>query len=68
MFLPKLLAGIVTSTEVLSGESTENAHMMLEMAENAQIMLKIEDYAFPFGLCFLRQIMLKIMPAYCINA
>ena len=33
MFLPKLLAGIVTSTEVLSGESTENAHIMLEMAE-----------------------------------
>ena len=33
MFLPKLLAGIVTSTEVLFGESTENAHIMLEMAK-----------------------------------
>ena len=31
-------------------------------------MLKIEDYAFSFGLCFSRQIMLKIMLAYCINA
>ena len=28
-------------------------------------MLEIEDYAFPFGLCFSRQIMLKIMQAYC---
>ena len=46
----------------------ENAHIneviMLEMAENAQIMIKNEDYAFPFGLCFARQIMLKIMLAY----
>ena len=41
---------------------------MLEMAGNAQIMLEIEDYAFPFGLCFSRPIMLKIMLAYCINA
>ena len=31
-------------------------------------MLKIEDYAFSFGLCFSRQVMLKIMLAYCINA
>ena len=31
-------------------------------------MLEIEDYAFPFGLCFSRPIMLKIMLAYCINA
>ena len=46
----------------------ENAHIMLEMAENAQIMPKIEDYAFPFGFCFVRQIMLKIMLTYCINA
>ena len=36
--------------------------------KNAQIMPKIENYAFPFGLCFVRQIMLKIMLAYCINA
>ena len=36
--------------------------------ENAHIMLEIEDYAFPFGLCFSRPIMLKIMLAYCINA
>ena len=41
---------------------------MLEMAKNAQIMLEIEDYAFPFELCFSMQIMLKIMLAYCINA
>ena len=31
-------------------------------------MLEIEDYAFPFGLCFSMQSMLKIMLAYCINA
>ena len=31
-------------------------------------MLEFEDYAFPFGLCFSRPIMLKIMLAYCINA
>ena len=31
-------------------------------------MLEIEDYAFPFGLCLSRPIMLKIMLAYCINA
>ena len=31
-------------------------------------MLKFEDYAFSFRLCFSRQIMLKIMLAYCINA
>ena len=31
-------------------------------------MLEIEDYAFPFGLCFSRPIMLKIMLAYGINA
>ena len=31
-------------------------------------MLEIEDYALPFGLCFSRPIMLKIMLAYCINA
>ena len=31
-------------------------------------MLAIEDYAFPFGLCFSRPIMLKIMLAYCINS
>ena len=31
-------------------------------------MQEIEDYAFPFGLCFSMQIMLKIMLAYCINA
>ena len=30
-------------------------------------MLEI-DYAFPFGLCYSMQIMLKIMLAYCINA
>ena len=54
---------VVTSTagyiaKVLS--SMENAHNMLEMAEKAPIMPKIEDYAFPFGLCFVRQIMLKL--------
>ena len=59
--------GIVTSTEALSS-STENAHIMLEMAKKRQIMLESEDYAFPFGLCFSIQIMLKIMLAYCINA
>ena len=31
-------------------------------------MLKIQDYAFSFGLFFSRQIMLKIMLAYYINA
>ena len=31
-------------------------------------MLEIENYAFPFGICFSRPIMLKIMLAYCINA
>ena len=31
-------------------------------------MLEIEDYAFPFGLCFSMQTMLKIMLAYCTNA
>ena len=31
-------------------------------------MLEIDQYAFSFGLCFSRQIMLKIMLAYCINA
>ena len=31
-------------------------------------MLEIEDYAFPFGLCYSMQIMLKIMLAFCINA
>ena len=57
----------------------ENAHIMLKRLQNAQIiipiplpqhqhtfaqiMLKSKDYAFPFGLCFLRQIMLKIMQA-----
>ena len=41
---------------------------MLEMAGKCSIMLEIEDYAFPFGLCFSRPIMLKIMLAYCINA
>ena len=40
---------------------------MLKMAANVQIMLEIEDYAFPFG-CFSRQIMLKFMLAYYINA
>ena len=39
-----------------------------KLLQNAQIMLEIEDYAFPFGLCFSSQIMLKIMLAYCINA
>ena len=49
-------------SKVLS--SMENAHIMLKTAAvNAQIMLKIKDYVFPFGLCFLRQIMLKIMLA-----
>ena len=62
---------VVTSTaeykaKVLS--SMENAHIMLEMAEKCSNYAKIEDYAFPFGLCFVRQIMLKIMLAYCINA
>ena len=46
----------------------ENAHIMLEWLKNAQIMPNIEDYVFRFGLCFVRQIMLKIMLAYCINA
>ena len=42
--------------------------LCLKWLENAQIMLEIEDYAFPFGLCFSRPIMLKIMLAYCIDA
>ena len=41
----------------------ENAHIMVKRLRNAQIMLKIKDYAFRFGLCFLRQIMLKIILA-----
>ena len=55
-------------SKVLRLSSMENAHIMLKMAANAQIMLEIEEYAFSCGLCFSRQIMLKIMPAYCINA
>ena len=39
------------------------SHYAEKGLQNAQIMLKIKDYAFPFGLCFLRQIMLKIMLA-----
>ena len=44
------------------------AKMTVKCSNYAQIMLEIEDYAFSFVLCFSRQIMLKIMLAYCINA
>ena len=62
-FCKLLMPCVVTSTakysKVLS--SMENAHIMLEMAGKGS---EIEDYAFPFGLCFSRPIMLKIMLAY----
>ena len=41
---------------------------MLEVAGKNSNMLEIEDYVFPFELCFSRPIMLNIMLAYCINA
>ena len=59
---------VVTSTAAKSSLQGKMLTIYKKWLENAQIMLEIEDYAFPFELCFSREIMLKIMPAYCINA
>ena len=62
--MPCFVTFTARHSKVLS--AMENAHIMLKTAT------KCSNYAFPFGLCFLRQIMLKIMLAYimyqCLDA
>ena len=66
--MPCVVTSTATGTYSKVLSSMENALIMLETAAKCSNYAKIEDYAFSFELCFSRQIMLKIMPAYCINA